>query len=141
MRSNILLLLACVLLGACASEDIAVTGIPRARAIAIATIACKEYPSQFPVADRARWVRDGGYWSVDITDSYRERGRFFMIDRHGKIIGKGRIPQESPEDDGRVYRSRRVYDDERPYYDEPRPYYRSGPYYEERPYRRHGWYY
>jgi hypothetical protein len=140
MRFNFLLLLACVLLGACASEDIAVTGIPRARAIAIATLACKEYPGRFPVADRAKWIRDGGYWVVDITDSYREHGRFFMVDRHGKIIGKGRIPQESAENEGPVYRGRPAYEEERPYYNEdPRPYYHSGPYYDERPYRR-GWY-
>ena len=139
MRFNFLLLLACVLLGACASEDIAVTGIPRARAIAIATMACKEYPDRFPVADRAKWIHDGGYWVVDITDSYREHGRFYMINRHGKIIGKGPLPQESPERDEPVYRGRRSYDDS--YYSDPRPYYRTDPYYDERPSHRHGWYY
>ncbi len=140
MRSNLLLLLACALLGACASEDLAVTGIPRARAIAIARVACKEYPGKYPVADRAKWIRDGSYWVVDITDSYREHGRFFMINRTGKIIGKGIIPQESPQSP--VYRGRRAYEDERPYYyEEPIPFYRSGPYYEERPYRGRGRYY
>jgi len=138
MRSNFLLFIACVLLGACASEDIAVTGIPRARAIAIATMACKEYPDRFPVADRAKWIRDGGYWRVDITDTYGEHGRFFMVDRHGKIIGKGRIPEENMDRGEPVYRGRRTYDDD--YYRDPRPYDRGDPYYEDRPFRR-GWYY
>ena len=122
MRSILLLFIACALLGACATEDLAVTGIPRARAIAIATVACKEYPSRYPVADRAKWIADGSYWVVDITDSYRERGRFFMIDRHGKIIGKGNIPAGVPESE--VYRGRRA-DYGSPAYhdDEPHGYY------------------
>src|SRR5450432_2662558 len=107
MRPKIFALLICALLAACATEDIAETGIPKARAIAIATRACKEYPDRFSVIDRSQWIREGRYWVVDLTDSYRERGKFFMIDRHGKIIGTGRIPQDSTLPEGRRYRDRR----------------------------------
>jgi hypothetical protein len=136
MRSTFLLLIACLFLAACASEseNIAETGISRARAIGIATVACKEYPQRYSVADRARWVRAGGYWVVEITDNYREQGRFYMIDRQGKIIGKGPIPNETPEP---VYRGRRVYEPDRPYYDEgARPY---RPYYNDVPYNYQTW--
>jgi len=135
MRYNFLLLIACLLLGACASEDLAVTGIPRARAIAIATMACKEYPEKYSYADRAKWIREGGYWRVDITDKYGEHGRFYMIDRHGKIIGKGRIPEEGMDRDETTYREHRRYDRD---YDND--YYHGDPYYYDHPYRHWYWY-
>ena len=130
MRPRIFALLICALLAACATEDIAETGIPKARAVAIATNACKEYPSRFPVIDRAQWIREGRYWVVDLTDSYRERGKFFMINRSGKIIGTGRIPQDSTLPEGR-YRDRRDDYDSGSYYNDRRSY-DDGPVYRGR---------
>lgn len=106
MRPKFLTLALCALLAACATEDIAETGIPKASAIAIATSACKDYPNRFPVINRAQWIPEGRYWVVDLTDSNRERGKFYMIDRHGRIIGVGRIPQDSTLPQAPRYRDR-----------------------------------
>lgn len=130
MRPRIFSLLLCGLLAACATEDLAETGIPKARAIAIATSACKEYPDRFSTIDRAQWIREGRYWVIDLTDVSRERGKFFMINRSGKIIGTGRIPQDSTLPTAPRYRDRRDdyydsgYDDRRSYYDDE-PVYRG----------------
>ena len=132
MRSSISSLLLCLLLAACATEDIAETGIPKARAIAIATRACKDYPDRFPVIDRAQWISGGRYWVIDLTDPNRERGKFYMIDRHGQIIGTGRIPQDSTLPQARSYSGRHDYYDsgynDRRYYDDE-PVYRGRAYY------------
>ncbi len=128
MRSSISSLLLCLLLAACATDDIAETGIPKARAIAIATRACKDYPDRFPVIDRAQWISGGRYWVVDLTDSSRSVGKFYMIDRNGRIIGTGRIPQDSTLPEAPRYRDRRDYYDSgynnRRYYDDE-PVYRG----------------
>ena len=117
-------ILACLLLCGCVSENTTITGISRARAIAIAKESCREYPVPFPVAEQARWkifgstlvgygehidpvpdaygaVESGysteyrtfaGHWLVTITDPERKRREYFRINRHGKIIERGMLP-------------------------------------------------
>ena len=94
--------------------------------------ACKDYPDRFPVIDRAQWISSGRYWVIDLTDPNRERGKFYMIDRHGQIIGTGRIPQDSTLPQARSYSGRHDYYDsgynDRRYYDDE-PVYRGRAYY------------
>jgi hypothetical protein len=129
MRSKLLPLIGCVLLAACAAEDIKETGISEQRAISIAKNACKEYPDRYNFVDRSEWNRDGKYWVVSITDRPGDHGKVYKINRGGSVVSTHTINRG----DGDVYRGR-VY--RRGYYDDGY----NG--YDDRPYHPgYGWWY
>lgn len=113
MRSKLLILAGCILLGACAS--IQETGISRSEAIRIAKQACPEYPAKFEFVDKAQWVPEKGFWSVELDDQSGYHGRVYNINRTGQVVGTVEINEKRPV----------VYYDVPP----PAPYYYGGPYY------------
>jgi len=87
MRSKLLLLLSCIILAACAGEDIKETGITRERAISIAKTSCKEYPDRFSFVDKAEWIPEKHFWAVELADRSGFNGRVYKINRNGEIVG------------------------------------------------------
>jgi hypothetical protein len=87
MRSKILLFISCILLAACAGEDLKETGISRERAISIAKSACKEYPDRFSFVDKAEWIPEKHFWAVELADRSGFNGRVYKINRNGEIVG------------------------------------------------------
>jgi predicted small secreted protein len=110
MRSKLLTLVGCVLLAACAGEDIQETGISEQRAISIAKNACKEYPDRYSFVDRSEWNRAGKYWIVSITDQAGNHGKVYKINRAGSVVSTHAIDKGDPVYRGRMYR-RGYYDD------------------------------
>ena len=99
MRSKLLILLGCLLLAACADEDIKETGISRQRAISIAKSTCKEYPDRFSFVDRAEWVPEKHFWAVELADASGDNGRVYKINRDGEIVGTRDISDSRRRDD------------------------------------------
>lgn len=94
MRSKLSTLIGCLLLAACATEDIAETGISEQRAISIAKNACKEYPDHYRFVDRSEWNREGKYWIVELADRSGDHGKIYKINRSGKILDTHKINDE-----------------------------------------------
>lgn len=99
MRSKFILLAGCLLLAACAGEDIKETGITRERAISIAKSKCPEYPDRFNFVDKAEWIPEKGYWAVLLDDRSGDHGRVYKIDRNGEVVGKRDVNNERGYDD------------------------------------------
>jgi hypothetical protein len=99
MRATLLLLTGCILLAACATEDIKETGITRERAISIAKSKCPEYPDRFNFVDRAEWVPEKGYWAVMLDDRSGDHGRVYKINRDGAVVGTRDINDARGYDD------------------------------------------
>ncbi|MGB8352904.1 MAG: hypothetical protein WCD79_03375 [Chthoniobacteraceae bacterium] len=91
MRSKIILLISCIILAACAGEDIKETGITRERAISIAKTNCKEYPDRFSFVDKAEWIPEKHFWAVELADRSGFNGRTYKINRKGEIVGTHEI--------------------------------------------------
>ena len=91
MRSKLLLLISCILLAACAGEDLKETGISRERAISIAKTNCKEYPDRFSFVDKAEWIPEKHFWAVRLADRSGFNGRTYKINRNGEIVGTHEI--------------------------------------------------
>lgn len=87
--------------------------IPQREAVRIATQACKEFPRVYSDIPRVRWEdRDGGYWVVDITEPSGTYGKFYMVNRRGRIIGVGKLPlrRNMPGPYAEEYRGGPIYD-------------------------------
>jgi len=87
MRSKLLLFVSCILLAACAGEDLKETGISRERAISIAKSSCKEYPDRFSFVDKAEWIPEKHFWAVELADRSGFNGKVYKINRNGEIVG------------------------------------------------------
>ena len=99
MRSKLILLVSCVFLVACATDDVKETGVTRDRAISIAKSKCPEYPDTFSFVDRAEWVPEKGFWAVELADRSGDHGRVYRINRNGEVIGTKDINEERHYDD------------------------------------------
>jgi hypothetical protein len=86
MRRLLPLLLLCLAIAGCATDDIRETGITRRTAITIAERHCPQYPDRFGYVDRAEWDPDGRFWMVALTDYNGDHGRAFKIGPGGGIL-------------------------------------------------------
>ena len=112
-------------LAACATQNLAETGISRSHAISIAKSACSGYPDRYSYVDHVEWNPSARHWQVTIEDRSSYKGERFTISRHGHVISAKKFTNP---------RARRYYDDGR-----YRDGYYSGGYY-GRPYHYYGWY-
>jgi hypothetical protein len=93
------LLLLCVVLAGCETEDLKETGISRSTAITIAKRHCAEYPDTYSYVDKAEWDEDGKFWVVDITDYNGDHGKAYKIARNGYVIETHKINHGDESDE------------------------------------------
>ena len=92
----LLALVSCLFLTACATENLAVTGISKHQAIDIARAACHEYPGVYPYTERVEWSRTGRYWLVVLVDNAEIHGKVYKINREGRVISVSKYFNNQP---------------------------------------------